>query len=733
MLRRLSTDNDTGILAGVRMKKRLACARAIRNQRRGTVLTLAITIAVVCGLLLAAAGPAQAQGCSLPVCVSFVTTYDPDGSGGLAPTTRQHHVVSPVWYALDVDGSKAPTIILTPILNLRPIAPAGYEIAVNVLALDAAKPTITIERPIYVPPTTPRPLPLRIELVRGSSTAGWTSLGYDALGSEAPRKLVAKVDLTNRDANAKTDQVLLDAAITDPPSGAGKPFVLVSEQFGGVPHGTRTDRKITRLQYSGNGGAAGSQTATRIPGRVTADVTSPAAVADAPQRSRVILTRDAPTKLDFELSKPGKSTTGTVEELPARIDLTIADTAAALDVDIDQDGNPEATVPANKTTIDYDRATSVARKVVIESREGENRKKATIDDLPKDAVLTYTTPKFPADSTAPRDPNLDRAPTTVTYHADSRATSARLESDSVAIVDGVRKQTNLAADIHNPPANVDELTGTPVFGADPPGPNLPAQIGDKLTYRSDARADELTIDANFQTGKAEKRAHAHVVKVPADIDLVATSAAGEAHADYTSPGGGAERADFAYIEDSDINVAGQTDRSLKLTADSAPGSTPTVGSLLPEEIHIDAVKAPGALDFDYSASSPIESVVINAANLPGLPDRINNLNVVLDRVPKVVGLDTLTADTIEKHTIIECYTSEKCPDPGAFPDCDFEADPLPDECKGWPTTTTTTTKKRSDITITSPEGRLGSAAVQLASTMAGAPDEQIRLPLRLDD
>jgi hypothetical protein len=734
-----------------------------------------------CGLLLAIAAPAQTQGGGCAACVGFVTTYDPDGSGSTAPTTRLHSnllATAATWYALDVDGTKAPTSILPPVLGLPPVAPADFEIAVNVTALNADKPTITIERPVNVPPRPAGPLPLRIELVRGSSAAGWTSLGYDALSSEAPRKLVADVDLTNRDANTQTDQAFLDARITDPPSGAGKPFVLVSEKFGGDPAGTRTKRRITRLEYSGNGNT------TRIPGRVTADVTSPAPVAGAPQRQRVILTRDAATNLDFEVSEPGKSTTGTVEELPARIDVTIADTPATLGVDVDQDDDTDANVPANKKTIDYDKATSVARKVVIESREGEDRTKATIDDLPKDAVLTYTTPKFPADPNAPRDPNLDRAPTNVTYHADGGATRAQLESDSVSVVDGVREESNLTADLHSVPRNVNELTHTPVFGADPPGDEAPEQVGDKVAYHadgratqahltfrsegveegvarvssvdadarlmpanitelsftssdgasklhydSDARADELTVDANVRTGSTEQRTHTHVVGLPADIDLTSVSASGENHVDYTSDTG-AERADFKLVDDSDVDAGGATDRTITIDADSdkADGQ-PGVSPQLPNEIHVDAVKPPGKLEFDYSASAPVERVLINGAHLRGLPDRINNLNVVLDRVPKALAFDTLTKETVERTTIIECYVSEKCPED--LPDCDFEEVPLPPECQTIPTTTTTKTKEQSDITITSPDGRLGSAAVQLSST--GAPDEEHRLPARVED
>lgn len=588
-----------------------------------------MALAIGSGLLAGAAASAEAHVCS--VCARFVTTHDPDGPGPAAAKTRLHEEIAPnVPYALDVDGNLPPAP-----LGLLPLVP-GYEMRVNVQGLDAAKPRITIEKLIGAAPV----LPLRVEVLAGDGTRHKT-LGYDTLDSSAPQSFVADIDLADRDGIAETSQVRLGLAI----SGAARRLTLVNEEFGGDPAGTRTDRQIRRLEFEGDGATTG------VPSNVGLDLTATAT------RQRVVMTRDARTKLNFDVSEPGDGprTTGSIDEMPSSVDLTLSD------LDVNGDGETDK-------QIDYV-AAAVVRNASLVTTTTEQTTDVTVGDLPSEAHLTYVS--------APGDEDVVAgAPdqTKIVYRANGRASKAVVRTD-----DGERQ---LVADVDSLPANIDELSTTTV------------QDGGKIVFDSDGRADRAEVDVV----EGPKHTEAIVRDVPEDVtlDYASSDTGGRAH--YVA-NGVAERADILLLDEQ--------------------GQRRTIGvDGIPSDVLVTYQKpGEGRLDFDYAANGEVPRAEIHGTDIESLPDRAKDIHLVLERVPTGVGfhMAETTQTTIEVNEVDPPELCQHIEDPDSNPACPGHPDYVP------PTETITRTTKVSDLSITTPGGRLGSGEIQMTS----GPDDRL--------
>jgi hypothetical protein len=619
-----------------------------------------IAIAAACGLLAPTA--AQAQG-SCSACVDFVTTSPTGGVRTAPPVTRMHKgLVANVPYVLDVDGPLPPLP-----LGVLPVLP-GYEIRATVEGLDAEKPTIRIER-LLVPPT---PLPLRIEVVRADG-ARWQSLGYDTLGTTAPKSFTASLDLSNRDANPATDQTAVALTVT----GAPTSLTLVNEQFGGDPAGTRTARSVRRLEFSGDG------TATRVPGAASLDITT--SPASAPTRHQIRVTRDVATKVNFELSEPGATrTTGTIATLPAWAELILTD------VDVDGDGRRDL-------KLDY--AAAAITDVIVDTDDGRRHTHADVDRVPTAAHLTYASPP----QTAP----LPRR-TQVTYHANGRAKRAHVSTSA-----GPQGNSeSLDVDVTDLPANVDKLWH--VARAD----------GATIDYESDASSTALSATSRSVSAAGTKQVKADVTALPADVELTQSSGPGGTHVDYVADGR-ATRAVVGLVDDAQTI-------DLRLDATQQPKQPPTQG--LPTEMHFDSVKATGGNELDFTTTAAIPVVSMHGRGLEGLPARVTDLDVQVRGLPTALAFDTHKSASTTSQTYVDCEQgkptckldcdgiprSDQCKwyvFERDYPDCDIN-DIKPGVCPQtmpWPTSTKTVESSGSDIVVDAGSGTVGSAEVQLTS------------------
>lgn len=391
--------------------------------------------------------PVDGPACS--ICTSFVTTFDRDGNGTLPSFTRMHRdLVTNVAYVLDVDGSLPPAPFVPAVdvyaqvtVNDEPLLPTvgGYEIKATVQTLSGERPTVRLSKLL----TAPEQLPLRIEIVTGDvDDPGVTkaTFGYDTLSTTAPRSFVARLDLSDRDHNAATQQVKVGIEISVP----GSRLTVVNESFTGNPADTRTNRHVRRAELIGD-----ASRGTQVPSAVSLELTSSAT------RQHIFLTRKERTTLEFELSQPGGDprSTGRIDELPPTIDLTISDE------DVNGDGTADK-------KIDYAGGAIIGR-AEFATKNALTTTKATVENLPMRAQLTYANPP---------------GRTEIAYHADSRAARAQID-----VADG---EKTFSAALDNLPANINQLTHT----STPDGGNL--------VYLADASADRAEIhtskgDATF--------------------------------------------------------------------------------------------------------------------------------------------------------------------------------------------------------------------------------------------
>lgn len=688
--------------------------------------SLAATVAIALSLA-AGAGGATSEGepRACPLCVSFVTTFDPDGSGAATAKTREHRdLVANVTYALDIDGDLPPVALGA--LTLLP----GYEVSTNVQALDASKPKITVRKLLGAPSS----MPLRIEIVQ-SDGATWTSFGYDTLASSAPQSFVASID------RSQPDRTYLDATIT----GAARELTLVNEDFAGEPAGTRTDRHVRRARFYGDNSGK-----RRVPGRVTLDFTDAAA-------KRLIVTRDVPTFLDFEVTGPDNDprVRGTVTEMPASIDLTLAEP------DLNGDGHPD-------NAFDY-LGSEVVGRLALKAETGGRTIDATINKLPREAHLTYANrPEGPLPGDLP-------GRTEITYHSDGRADRLNLTT-SEATDEGPR---TFAADVRNLPQHINELSAvtrtcgplclphnqsdavTVVYDSDARANqlnleirepnesgsrtltaealNLPAKIeelsattrpdGTKLVYDSDGRVDELTVEDTARTGNALKRTEVHVLGLPADVTIEHTAAEGENHVHYLADSG-VDHADAEIVDDPDTTVSDARDRRIAVELDAGV-VTNSISPRLPSEVRVDALTPEGGFNFHWRASGAIASAKVDAVNLSGLPGRASDLHLDLKAVPP--GLDVNVANRDETEVVEnELPPPEFCEkeDP---PGPDEEPPPPDPECPDHPDyeppiERITTRTEDLNLSLLTPDGlngvpggRLGSGEIQLTS----GPDDRL--------
>lgn len=590
---------------------------------RTTCLRFVAVAAVACAALLAAA-PADAHVCG--VCLEFVTTHDADRSGPGPSHTRMHSEIAPnVPYALDVDGALPPAP-----LGLLPVLP-GYEVRVNVEGLDAVKPRISIQKLAGTVPS----MPLRIEIVVAGAAGRFTTLGYDSLTSSAPQSFVADVDRSDRDGIAATSQVRLGLAIAAPASR----LTLVNEEFTGNPAGTRTDRQIRRVEFEGDG------VATRVPSAASLDLTTTST------RQHAVITRDAATKLNFEVAEPGDGprTTGTIDRLPSRVELTLAD------VDVNGDGESDKQV-------DYVTSAVVGR-AHLATQTSEQTTEMDVEDLPAEAHLTYVSAPGPEDI-------LMGAPdqTKVVYRSSGRAKALEITTD-----DGKRR---VVADVDNLPANIDELSATTF------------EDGGKVVFDSDGRTDRVEVDVTEGAAHTE----AIVEDVPEDvaIDYEADDTGGRAH--YVASGV-AERADVLLLD--------ERGQRRTIGVDGIPAEV-----LVTYEKHGDA-----GLAFDYAADGEVPRVQIDGTGIEGLPEPADEFHLLLERVPTGVQLRMdETADTmVEVNEVDPPDLCQRIPHPEENRLCPDHPDYVP------PTETITRTTKDTDFAISTPGGRLGLGEIQITN------------------
>jgi hypothetical protein len=406
-------------------------------------------LAVIAGWLGLTSARAFASGIDLggllprtstcALCTNYVTTFDPDGESGVPPFTRMHrNLLVNVPYVLDVDGN-LPPLPLAPLdvglqvvvggHDVLPTVP-GYELRAVVQTLTGERPTVRLSKL----PTAPARLPVRAEIVTGEvqdTAARKTTFGYDALRTTAPRSFVARLDLSDRDANSATDQVLVGIEITGP----GDRLAIVSENFTGDPAAVRANRHVRRADLIGD-----PSRGTRVPSAVSLDVTTSAT------RQHVVLTRSERTTLEFELSQPGGNprSGGRLDEMPPSLDLTIAD------ADVNGDGTADK-------KIDYLGAAEIGH-AVFTTKNGASTTTASVNGVPREVHLTYANPT---------------GRTEVTYRANSRASRAE-----ITVADD---QKSFNALLENLPANINQLTHTST------------PDGGTVVYKADASADRAEV------------------------------------------------------------------------------------------------------------------------------------------------------------------------------------------------------------------------------------------------
>ena len=511
--------------------------------------------------------------CSL--CVTFVTTWDPDGPGGTPAKTRTHQgLLVNTAYSLDVNGNGGPVP--------TGVALPGYEVKVSVSALSETNPTIRITKLGTAPPT----LPLRIELVNGEAGER-QSIGYDTLDSTAPGAFAAKLDLTDRDANPATDQVHVELSVNNP----GRRLTVVNEDYQSPePSGPKSERHIRRLTFVGDPARG-----TVVPTNSTLDITTSTAA------QTIEIAHSQRTTLEFLLDEPGTGTdvNGRVDELPSRAELTLSDP----DLNGDSEGD---------TQVDYT-ASQVAGRVDVNlvspgTAEDPAAKTthATIIGLPTEAHLTLASLEQGSQS------NTD-----VTYHANSRATSTTVATVTNDPVDGI---SSFAAAVVNVPANVDELS----FQSSPNTSDL--------TYAADAIADH----AHVETHAPNDNFLVDVEDLPAEVGLNfespdsgiqleydGSSVVPFAHvnqdgliaADPTDPD------DFAHRSETDVTVSGE----------NMPGQG------LPTHLEFRTNNDEGTTEYIASGRIPKIQVVIDDEK--PLFERANHLDLLINDLAPAVNLE----------------------------------------------------------------------------------------------
>jgi hypothetical protein len=301
------------------------------------------------------------SSCGPLPCVTFLTQYDPDGSGGAAPIVCQHGI--PAFVSTPIDSATARPIDVT---DPSCHGTADVSVAVRVPAnLDTNKPSIKVTKLSSAPSS----LPLRIEAVQvdGSDPSKRQTLGYDTLDSSAPGSFKVALDLSQgQDNDPHTEDVHADVTITNP----GSTLAFVSDSF--TPGNSLTDRgqnHSNRLEFSGP-----------VPGTIGLDVNT----SDA--RQHIHLTRNAATTLDFLVSQPNDDpvVSGHLERLPASVDVTLND------IDTDGSGGPD------KKKIVYDASAPMPLAIVhVQTVRGGSqaahrlKADAVIHGLPRHAEFAY--------------------------------------------------------------------------------------------------------------------------------------------------------------------------------------------------------------------------------------------------------------------------------------------------------------------------------------------------------
>lgn len=591
--------------------------------------SVSVDVTVELGGLL----PIGTSSCSL--CANFVTTFDRDGTAGpLAPSTRmQRNLMPNVPYALDVDGTLSPMP-----LGIFPLP--GYELRATVQALAADRPTVKLSKLA----TAPALMPLRVEIVTGdvtSDAAAKTSFGYDTLDGTAPSSFTAALDVTDRDSDATTVNAFADLTIDT----AARRLTIITESFNGPADGARSNRKIRRLTYRGDPAKA-----TAVPRRASIDVTS------ATRSLRTILTRDLRSTLDVELIEPagGPHTTATLDELPSRADLTIADD------DLNGDGDLDKRVAYT--------AASVVKRAELRIDQGQTSLRAGVDDLPSDVRLTFAAQDNGTAATSDDS-------TQITYNSNGRATRAELRREDGSKV--------LTASLDQLPSNINDLR------------YLATPHGGRVVYLSDGRAQKGSVEVS----DGPKSTKARLTNLPEDMDLTWSSTPAKSHAHYLADGV-ADRAD------------------VELT-DELGQKTSTSLLKVPSNVRLDFTKSDGALDVQYSASSQVPSAEIHGTDFRGLPDRANQLHVLLKGVPTKLGFRIARNDTttIREKEVDPPDACERMEDPTEDPSCPGHPDYVP------PKETTTTTEANTDLSVTTPVpgSRLGTGEIQMTS----GPDDRL--------
>lgn len=272
---------------------------------------LAATLATLVLAATTAAAPLRGTGAAAPppLFVSFVTSYDSDGSGPATPNVCEHMVLAGIETPIDILPGQ-PLDVTTPGCKGLPDLAVALRVPLSPTdpnVVDTKRPTIRIVKQVGAPAM----LPVKVEALTPDeeNPARRQSFGYSALSSTAPQSFVAAFNLHEQDGDAATTDTHVEVTLAGPPSS----LAVVTENF--VPGATlavRTDSRLRRLQ-SGRSSAG-----TQVPTSIGIDVYAGNA------EQQLILSRNQATVLDFLSLEPGSPTvTGTIDRLPASVNLTL--------------------------------------------------------------------------------------------------------------------------------------------------------------------------------------------------------------------------------------------------------------------------------------------------------------------------------------------------------------------------------------------------------------------------
>ncbi len=343
------------------------------------------------------------------LCIRLVTHYTPTNG---PEVVREHEIVPGIGDVAVLVGS--PIDATGDGISDLAVA-VGAPFSVLPPGVDRERPGVKIERFASAPATFPVKVEAVIDVVDEDPPPGRKlSLGYDARGSTAPTRFIAKTDLRDRDGLEETDQKKADLTIARGPSDN---VALVTETFtaaAGLGERQRTERDITRLTYRGDAGGA------HVPPTAGVDVTK---TQDGNQRFVLTRAEDQPTIVDF-LTDDGALeptvTTGTIDRLPSSVDLTIVNKDVNGDGEKDKEIDYWASDEVDVATVNLSQPLTDEGDPAVDGDEVVHRRDVGIEahQLPTNVKAHFAAPTPDQD---PPNPKAERG--TVSLEASGRTVS----------------------------------------------------------------------------------------------------------------------------------------------------------------------------------------------------------------------------------------------------------------------------------------------------------------------